>query len=143
MKRIFSLILAAGVAISACSLTVGANSAQTRWRGVSSSGAVMLDGACPIEVKGETLTFDISEFPSNYYSDAREYLAYTGKVTAEYTFYNPTELTVTARLVFPFGKQPDYASVYDENHTRVADADTEKYGIEVNGEAIEKISVIR
>lgn len=139
MKRIFSLILALGAALAAFGLTVGANSAQTYWSGVSSSGVVVLDGACPLEVKNETLTLDISEFPSNYYSDADEYLAYTGSVTAEYAFYNPTELTVTARLVFPFGKQPDYAVLYDENdYTRVAYADTEKYGIEVNGEAIEK-----
>jgi len=43
----------------------------------------------------------VQEFPRNYYSTAEEFLAYTGHVTAEYTFYNPADYTVTATLVFP------------------------------------------
>ena len=120
-------------------ITANANSAQTHWRGVDSTGAMVVGENCPIEVTKEVLTFDISEFPANYYREKEDYLAYTGKVTAEYTFYNPTDLTVTATLAFPFGKQPDYASIYDEeSQSYVTNVDTEKYDITINGETIEK-----
>ncbi len=120
-------------------ITANANSAQTQWRGVDSTGAMTVGENCPIEVTKEVLTFDISEFPANYYREKEDYLAYTGKVSAEYTFYNPTDLTVTATLAFPFGKRPDYASIYDEeSQSYITNVDTEKYDITVNGEAVEK-----
>ena len=118
--------------------SAAANSAQMHWEGVSSTGAIITDGNSPIVVEKELLTFDIAEYPQQYYTDIDEYLSYTGKVTAEYTFYNPADYTVTARLVFPFGSQPTYASSYDsETGTRRDHADTEKYGVTVNGEAVE------
>lgn len=81
----------------------------------------------------------LPKFPDNYYREMEEYLAYTGKVTAEYTFYNPTDLIVTATLAFPFGTQPDYASLYDdETQAFLTFADTQKYDITINGEAIDK-----
>ena len=120
-------------------ITASANSAQTRWSGVDSTGAVVVGENCPIEVTKEVLTLDVSEFPSNYYVGVDEYLAYTGKVTAEYTFYNPTDLTVTATLAFPFGTQPQYARLkYDHGTFSYISADTEKYDITVNGEGVEK-----
>ena len=85
-----------------------ANSAQTHWTGVDATGAMVTDENSPIVVEKEVLTFDITEFPSNYYREMEEYLAYSGKVTAEYTFYNPSDYTVTATLLFPYGKTPDY-----------------------------------
>lgn len=139
MKRSVSVILILFALSVAFMIPTNANSAQTHWRGVDSTGAVVIDDSCPVEVAKEVLTFDISEFPENYYRDAEEYLAYTGRVTAEYTFYNPTDITVTATLAFPFGTQPDYANVYDEeSQTYVTNVDTEKYDITVNGEAIDK-----
>ena len=81
---------------------------------VDSTGSMAVVKTCPIEVTKELLIFDISEFPAKYYYEREEYLAYTGRVTAEYTFYNPTDLTLTATIAFPFGNQPDYASIYDE-----------------------------
>ena len=139
MKRTFATILVVLLLVTTLVVPAYANSAQTHWRGVDSTGAVVVDGNCPIEVTKEVLTFDISEFPDNYYREKEEYLAYTGKVTAEYTFYNPTDLTVTATLAFPFGTQPDYANVYDdETQTYLTFVDTEKYDITINGEAIDK-----
>ena len=120
-------------------LPIAANSAQMHWEGVSSTGAIITDGDSPIIVEKELLTFDIDSFPQEYYSDIEEYLAYTGKVSAEYTFYNPADYAVTARLMFPFGTQPMYSSSYDsETGTRRDHADTEKYDVTVNGEAVEK-----
>ena len=139
MKRTFATILVVLLLATTLVVPAYANSAQTHWRGVDSTGAVVVDGNCPIEVTKEVLTFDISEFPDNYYREMEEYLAYTGKVTAEYTFYNPTDLTVTATLAFPFGTQPDYASLYDdETQAFLTFADTQKYDITINGEAIDK-----
>ena len=139
MKKIVATILAVLMLATVLVVHVSANSAQTYWRGVDSTGAVVVDGNCPIEVTKEVLTFDISEFPANYYREMEEYLAYMGKVTAEYTFYNPTDLTVTATLAFPFGTQPDYANIYDdESQSYITNVDTEKYDITVNGESIEK-----
>ena len=90
-------------------IPASANSAQTQWEGVDSAGAIVRDGGSPIIVEKELLTFDIQEFPGNHYSDLDSYLAYSGKVTAEYTFYNPADYTVTATLLFPFGCEPMYA----------------------------------
>ena len=115
-----------------------ANSAQSQWSGVDSTGTIVTDENCPIEVERELLTFDIQEFPSNYYHDAAELEGYTGRVTAEYTFYNPADYTVTATLVFPFGNLPTYAYLYDsESGVRIPFLDTELYGITVDGEPID------
>ena len=139
MKRTFAVLLTVLMLATSFVVPAYANSAQTHWRGVDSTGAVIVGENCPIEVTKEVLTFDISEFPDNYYRKMEEYLAYTGKVTAEYTFYNPTDLTVTATLAFPFGTQPDYANVYDDvTQTYLTFVDTEKYDITINGEAIDK-----
>lgn len=111
---------------------VSANSAQTQWTGVDSTGAIVLEKDSPIVVEKELLTFDIQEFPKNHYFELDDYLAYSGKVTAEYTFFNPADYTVTATLLFPFGCEPGYASY--EHYGK----DTEKYEILINGEAVEK-----
>ena len=111
-------------------LPVSANSAQQHWSGTDASGAVITDGDSPIVVEKELLTFDLNEFPQNYYYDEADFLSYTGKVAAEYTFYNPSDMTVTAVLAFPFGNMPGYGYSYN---------DVDKYGVSVNGEKIEAI----
>lgn len=114
-----------------------ANSAQRYWSGVTRTGAIVTGGECPIIVENELLTFDLQELAKNYYEDISEFLAYTGKVTAEYTFYNPSDLDVEATLLFPFGEL-QYNHFYDENGERIYTPDGEKYEIYVNGEAVEK-----
>ena len=139
MKRLLCIILTMLILAIACVTPIYANSAQTQWSGVDTVGAVLVGDNCPIEVQKEVLTFDIFEFPSGYYSDKDEYLAYSAKVSAEYTFYNPTDYTVTATLVFPFGDCPAYACIYDEEtDDYIYAVDAEKYDITVNGEAIDK-----
>ena len=93
-------------------MRVFANSAQSDWSGTDAYGVVSGDGDCPVVVENEKLTFDISEFPQMYYSSLDEYLAYPGRVSAEYTFYNPSDDTVRAVLMFPFGQSPDYGYTY-------------------------------
>ena len=116
-----------------------ANSAQRHWSGTDSTSALVKDKNCPLVVDKELLTFDVQEFPKNYYNSIEEFLAYTGKVTAEYTFRNPADYTVTATLVFPFGDLPHYGEyIYDPPTDKYTAAlDTEKYGVKVNGELIE------
>lgn len=107
-----------------------ANSAQQKWRGSDATGAIIVDGDSPIVVEHENLTFDLSEFPIEYYPDEESFLAYAGKVSAEYTFYNPSDMTVTATLAFPFGTLPDYG--YSYNETAITGR-----AVQINGQVID------
>lgn len=139
LSRISATILCIIFLFSVSAVPAFANSAQSYWEGVNQSGAIITDGDSPIIVEKELLTFDLQEFPKNYYHEVDEFLAYTGKVTAEYTFYNPSDITVTAKLLFPFGCDAQYADFYDYgNDVRLNNVDTEKYDILINGETIEK-----
>lgn len=118
---------------------VSANSAQSQWIGTTSTGAIVTDGNCPIIVENELLTFDIKEFPLQYYSEVDDFLDYSGKVMAEYSFYNPADYTVDATLVFPFGNVPDYGYIYDrETGEYIWNANTDNYEVTVNGEPVSK-----
>lgn len=132
---IFTVLLLSTVFIQ----STHANSAQRHWSGTDSTGALVKDKNCPLVVDKELLTFDVQEFPKNYYNSTEEFLAYTGKVTAEYTFRNPADYTVTAMLVFPFGNLPHYGEyIYDSPTDKyTAASDAEKYGVKVNGEPID------
>ena len=132
---IFTVLLLSTVFIQ----STHANSAQRHWSGTDSTGSLIKDKNCPLVVDREVLTFDVQELPKNYYSSAEEFLAYTGKVTAEYTFRNPADYTVTATLVFPFGNLPHYGEyIYDSPTDKyTAASDTEKYGVTVDGKSIE------
>ena len=135
MKRLRTPVALVCVFLLSAMLVVpaSANSAQTQWEGVDSAGAIVRDGGSPIIVEKELLTFDIQEFPDNHYFDLDSYLAYSGKVTAEYTFFNPADYTVTATLLFPFGCEPMYAT--NEYYGK----DTEKYDILIDGQPVEKV----
>lgn len=129
------ILLLAGV----CIQPAYANSAQRHWRGTDGTGAVVTGEDCPIVVDKELLTFDVQEFPEQYYPDTDSFLAYTGKVTAEYTFRNPADYAVTATLVFPFGNLPHYGEyIYDRATGRPVDvSDTLKYGVTLDGKPVE------
>ncbi len=137
--KVSSFVLCILILFTISSVTAFANSAQSWFEGVDSSGAVITGGESPIIVEHELLTFDIQDLPSNYYYEKDEFDSYSSKVTAEYTFYNPSEYTVTAKLLFPFGHLPSYADGYYEDYNEYMPFDdTDKYDIKVNGEAVEK-----
>lgn len=126
-------------------ITAFANSAQTYFQGITST-EVMVTGAeyplvvqqSPIVVEQEQLTFDLQEFPLEHYAEEEAYLAYSGKVTAEYTFHNPADYDIRAKLAFPFGQTPDYGYSFDPNtDQRVYAPDGEKYDVLVDGKPIE------
>lgn len=132
-------LLLAALTIVFSPVTAFANSAQTHWEGTAGAGAMVTDDSSPIVVENELLTFDIQEFPDDYYTEEEKYLSYSGKVTAEYAFYNPADYAVTAILAFPFGNIPDYGQIYDpETSERVLGTDTEKYNVTVDGQPIER-----
>lgn len=135
MKRLFAMLTAVLFLLTALPFRAEANSGPSRWNGTNSSGAVVTGENCPIVVEHEELVFDIQEFPLEHYPSALSYENYPGRVTAEYTFVNPTEQEVEVTLVFPFGMEPDYA-YYDfdapEKHY-----DWEKYGVSVDGQTMD------
>ncbi len=136
-NRTLNIICTALMCLVLCALTVlpaHANSAQSYWEGVSASGVLTTDGECPIVVEHETLTFDIAAFPSPYAGNEE----YDASVTAEYTFYNPSDMTVTANLLFPFGIDPYYTEYYDpETGEYATPDDSGKYGAQVGGAAVQ------
>lgn len=135
MKKFRCLLISIGFCVLTGSLMMGqvfANSARTQWTGTDSTGAIILDEDCPLLVE-ELLTFDIQEFPQSYYQNRDDFNLYSSKVTAEYTFYNPTDYTVKATLAFPFGTAADYGF-----SSELMNADTEKYDITVDYQAIDK-----
>ena len=141
MKQIKRSLFLTGILllVSALVLPASANSAQTRWTGADAAGAIVTGEDCPIVVERERLTFDLTEFPRNHYAEISDYLNYSGSVTAEYTFYNPTDYRVTATLAFPFGAVPIYGHIRNRNTDGIVlYADTEKYAITADGAAIEK-----
>lgn len=137
--KIRKTIFAGAVCIALCALMMlpaFANSAESYWEGVSASGVLVTDGECPLVVEHETLTFDIAAFPSPYGSTEE----YDASVSAEYTFYNPSDMTVTANLLFPFGIDPYYMERYDpEKGEDVTPDYTEKYGAQVDGAAVQTV----
>ena len=133
IKAAFAATLAALLCLLAV-LPVSANSAESYWEGVSASGVLTTDGECPLVVEHETLTFDIAAFPSPYGSTEE----YDASVTAEYIFYNPSDMTVTANLLFPFGIDPYYTRRYDPETGEYENPDrTDKYGAQVGGESVQ------
>lgn len=128
-KILIGLITYLILVVTVFQIPVYANSAQAYWYGVDAAGTIVIDQNSPIEVEHELLVFDIHEFPKSYYANSDEFLEYSGKVQAEYTFFNPSNYQVTMKLAFPFGNEPHYGQFHN--------SDTNKYGITVNEETIE------
>ncbi len=102
-------------------------------------GSLSVERECPILVEKERLIFDLREFPKSQYKSQDEYLSYSGKVSAEYTLYNPTEDTIESTFLLPFGELPSYGEYFVEEKQEYIDySDTEKYDILVNGNPVDK-----
>lgn len=136
-KALFlSTILSISMALPAM-----ANSAQTHFEGISPAGTLFTGKQSPLVVEQEVLTFDLQEFPESHYRELEEYLSYDGKVTAEYTFHNPSDADITVEMAFPFGRTPDYGFTYDaQTGERFYAADAEKYDVMLDGVPIEKMT---
>lgn len=95
-------------------IPASANSALTEWGGKNANGIVSPDEDCPIVVEHETLTFNINELPSE--DEVGSSITSNSTVTAEYTFYNPSDMTISAKLAFPFGVMNDRYISEDNTH---------------------------
>lgn len=111
-------------------LPASANSAQRYFEGTTASGAVVRGERSPITVKHEELTFKLDSFPPEYADTADFADVYNASVTASYTLYNPSDMTVTTQLLFPFGVRPSYMN------SEAVDAMERKYDITLDGEAV-------
>lgn len=108
--RLKSLVCAlAALAVSGSALVAPAfaNSAAPWESGVTANGVTIVNESSVLEVESENLTFDIANLPK----ELKEGEEYNAQVTAEYSFYNPTENTITTKMAFPIGETPDYVDV--------------------------------
>ncbi len=127
MKKIFSILIAVFL-ILGIPVTVKANSALKYWEGSSATGTFSSDEDCPLIVEHEDLYFEIPDVPPAWFTTSEELKNYHSHVRAEYTFTNPSDMTITSRLVFPFGQYPSYGGTRG-----ITDSDTDAYAIEING----------
>lgn len=82
---------------AAAPLAAHANSGPDYYYGTDGTVLYPVDD-CPLEVEGELLTFDVQKFPQEFALDG-----YNSTVTAEYTFFNPSDEDVVVGMLFPFG----------------------------------------
>ncbi len=131
------LALAASIAFAAMPSrgTARANSAAPMWYGGGITGSLSSGDECPLEVKHEALTFDIPTLPNAHYGSVEDFKAYNGTVTAEYTFYNPEDYDVTAKMMFPFGIAPQYGGIID--YEACFDEIAKSYTVKADGNPIE------
>ncbi len=110
-KKFLCIAACCAVALSAicvcpARLFASANSGPTSWHGVTASGILITGEQCPIKAEREVLTFNIPDFIS-YGASKEEMLAYKANFSAEYTFKNPTDNTVSVQFAFPLGERTD------------------------------------
>ena len=130
--------LTLGLMLPFMMIPASANSRSPYWEGENSQGTIFMEDDIPIQVVSEKLTFDIPTLPYTTYRSGEYFIEYDSKVTAEYTFYNPTDMTITAKMLFPYGELPEYANLRDKDGNSLVAKEHEKYQITVNGEAVEK-----
>ena len=131
MTRIRDLLIFALCVILALAPAVSANSGPTWWEGTAVTGLTVTGAQCPIVVEQEQLTFDIEQFPVEYYENESAFADHAARVTAAYTFWNPTDTDVTMQLLFPFGTAPQYAPT-----GRML---PDSYAVTVDGEPVEAV----
>lgn len=130
MKRFLSaflvllLLFAGAKPVSATPPTID------EYEGLRQAGVTPADPECPIKVEHMLLTFDLQELVNPTTGSEEELASYTGKVTMEYTFYNPTDTAITTKFMFYVG--------YPDIPSELLEKDMDKYNILVDGQAIEK-----
>ena len=135
MKRfrsVISLICIIALLTSICILPAYAMPAPPKIHGTDIFDVIIKEKDSPIIIDNEIITFDLPTLPYAKYYKNETFHAYDSRVTSEYTFYNPTDATVTATLLVRSGTVPYYGiGIVSKSEL------LEKYGIFVNGEKIE------
>ncbi|MGN0807162.1 MAG: hypothetical protein ACI4MN_01770 [Candidatus Coproplasma sp.] len=105
LKSLLFAPLAVIMAVPMFCVPAFANSGPAWESGVTSTGIHCVNENSVLQVQSETLTFNIGTPLYDLSEDEK----YDTTVTAEYTFYNPSENTVTTKMAFPIGLMPYYA----------------------------------
>ncbi len=125
LKSLIGVVAALIFAVPIVSAPAFANSGPPWEEGVTQSGVHSVHENSVLQVQSEKLTFKLDK--PVYSADNAE--RYNSSVTAEYTFYNPTDETVNTKMAFPISRR-DYG-YNDDKYIRPVDP------ITVNGEAVE------
>ncbi len=89
--------------------TAIAGAAPMYLSGSDGAGAIPAGEKSPIEVESAHLRFSLAELPeTDFIENAEKFKQYSGKFTAEYTYYNPTDEDCRLDLVLPLGLLPEY-----------------------------------
>lgn len=103
--------------------------------GVTLSAPVIAEGGEDLITERVRITLDLEDLHSG--QTLEDYLAYRSTAAMEYTFHNPTDETITAKLTLPCGQEPFYAYDYDyETDTYLFGTDAEKYAVAAGGKQI-------
>ena len=109
MKRfrsVISLICIIALLTSICILPAYAMPAPPKIYGTDIYDVIIKEKDSPIIIENEIITFDLPTLPYAKYYRNETFHAYDSRVTSEYTFYNPTDATVTATLLVRLGTVP-------------------------------------
>ena len=128
--RFFTLLIC--LVILLCSCSEKSTVERKKWEGAEVRGTVCVDKDCPVLLERGTVTFDLPEFPYLGTDSAEKFLAYPGRVTTEYHFYNPTDEAVTVKLAFPVYGRAAYSAIEDGDPV----SDLHKYSITLNGKTV-------
>ena len=132
MKKIRFFTLLICLVILLCSCSEKSTVERKKWEGAEVRGSVLADEDCPVLLEREIVTFDLPEFPYLGTDSAEKFLAYPGRVTTEYHFYNPTDEAVTVKLAFPVYGRVAYSAIEDGDPV----SDLHKYSITLNGKTV-------
>ena len=130
MKRLTAILLVLLLLFGGARPVSAFTPTISSYEGLRQAGVIPVDSECPLEVEHMLLTFDLQDFANPTTSSEEELASYTGKVTTEYTFYNPTDTVITAELMFYVG--------YPDIPSKLLEKDMDKYNILVDGQAVEK-----
>ncbi|WZL74562.1 hypothetical protein QBE52_07685 [Clostridiaceae bacterium 35-E11] len=99
MKKLIVSILLANVMLYFFT-TAFANSGPVFWQGYPSSDIMSIEDNSPIRVENESLVFDFSDTDNSPHT-------ISGKVTATYEMFNPTNELRSVEMAFPFVERLD------------------------------------
>lgn len=100
--------------------------------GSVAGGLFVADGATALALERTEIELNAAELPpESRYKTEEEFLAYSASTTATYTIHNPTDQTVTERMLTPIGTDPWYAYDLPDG------TDMCEYIVEINGEQVQ------
>ena len=136
IRAIIKSMTAGATAILLCALAVMPSFAAIDpagpYAGSVAGGLFVADGATALALERTEIELNACELPpESRYKTEEEFIAYSANTIATYTIHNPTDQTVTERMLTPIGTDPWYA--YDLPYG----TDANKYTVEIDGEQVQ------